>query len=101
MPAILKGYIDRVFAEGFAYEYVANGSNGLLKPRKGSIICSTGEESEKYGKVHGVMKVIAGEVIFGFVGVEPYKQLFYGAVPTVSDEVRKSYIQHAIEEFSK
>jgi len=101
MPAILKGYIDRVFAEGFAYEYVANGSNGLLKPRKGSIICSTGEYSEKYGKVHEVMKVIAGEVIFGFVGIEPYKQLFYGAVPIVSDEVRKSYIQHAIEEFSK
>jgi len=30
-PAILKGYIDRVFSYGFAYEITASGSKGLLK----------------------------------------------------------------------
>jgi NAD(P)H dehydrogenase (quinone) len=98
MPAILKGYIDRVFAEGFAYEYTANGVNGLLSPRKGSVICTTGESSENYKKVHDAMRVISSEVIFKFVGMEPYKQLFYGAVPSVSNEVRASYIQNVKEE---
>ncbi|MDR1886581.1 MAG: NAD(P)H-dependent oxidoreductase [Prevotellaceae bacterium] len=101
MPAVLKGYIDRVFAEGFAYEYTSGGAKGLLSPRKGSTVCSTGEYSEKYGTVHNAMNLISGEVIFRFTGIEPYKQLFYGGVPSVSDEVRKSYIQNAIEEFSK
>ncbi|MDR1129604.1 MAG: NAD(P)H-dependent oxidoreductase [Prevotellaceae bacterium] len=101
MPAVLKGYIDRVFTEGFAYEYVAEGSKGLLSPRKGSTICSTGACSEEYGKVQDAMKVISGEVIFDFTGIKPYRQLFYGGVPSVSDEVRKSYIQDAIREFSK
>ncbi|MDR1341392.1 MAG: NAD(P)H-dependent oxidoreductase [Prevotellaceae bacterium] len=101
MPAILKGYIDRVLSEGFAYEYLADGPKGLLSPRKGSTICSTGAYSEEYGKVQEAMKLISGEVIFDFTGIKPYKQLFYGGVPSVGDEVRKSYIQNAIKEFSE
>jgi NAD(P)H dehydrogenase (quinone) len=101
MPAILKGYIDRVFSEGFAYEYVADGSKGLLSPRKGSIICTTGAYSEEYQNIHNAMTIISREVIFDFVGIKPYKQLFYGGVPSVSDEVRQSYIKNAIKEFSE
>jgi NAD(P)H dehydrogenase (quinone) len=101
MPAILKGYVDRVFSEGFAYEYVADGSRGLLSPRKGSTICATGAFSEEYGEIHNAMKIISGEVIFDFTGIKPYKQLFYGGVPSVTDEVRRSYIQNAIKEFSE
>ncbi|MDR0698550.1 MAG: NAD(P)H-dependent oxidoreductase [Tannerella sp.] len=100
MPAIMKGYIDRVFAEGFAYEYVADGSNGLLSPRKGSTICSTGAYSEDYKHVHNAMNVLSIETVFGFTGITPYKSLFYGGVPLVSDEVRNSYIQDALREFS-
>lgn len=37
MPAILKGYIDRVFTNGFAFESQAAGSKGLLKNRKAMI----------------------------------------------------------------
>jgi NAD(P)H dehydrogenase (quinone) len=103
MPAIMKGYIDRVFSEGFAYEYVDNGSNGngLLSSLKGSMICATGLSSDTFKNAQEAMKVIAKEVVFGFVGIKPYKQLFYGSVPIVSDEVRKSYIQDVIREFSE
>ncbi|MDR2286849.1 MAG: NAD(P)H-dependent oxidoreductase [Prevotellaceae bacterium] len=100
MPAIMKGYIDRVFADGFAYEYVADGSNGLLSPRKGSTICSTGAYSEDYKHVHDAMNVLSIETIFGFTGITFYKSLFYGGVPLVSDEVRNEYIQNALREFS-
>lgn len=34
MPAIMKGYIDRVFSYGFAYKYVNGVQMGLLKERK-------------------------------------------------------------------
>jgi NAD(P)H dehydrogenase (quinone) len=103
MPAIMKGYIDRVFSEGFAYEYVDNGSNGnaLLSYLHGSTICSTGLSSEDFKNAQEAMKVITQDVIFGFTGIKPYKQLFYGSVPIVSDEIRKSYIENAIKEFSE
>jgi NAD(P)H dehydrogenase (quinone) len=103
MPAIMKGYIDRVLAEGFAYEYVDTGSNGdgLLSYLKGSMICATGLSSEDFKDSQNAMKVITEKTIFGFTGIKPYKQLFYGSVPIVSDEVRKSYIESAIREFSE
>ncbi|MDR2026373.1 MAG: NAD(P)H-dependent oxidoreductase [Prevotellaceae bacterium] len=103
MPAIMKGYIDRVLSEGFAYEYVDEGSNGngLLSHLTCSMICATGLSSEDFQTAQDAMKVIAEGVICGFTGIKPGKQLFYGSVPTVSDEVRKSYIQEVIKEFSE
>jgi NAD(P)H dehydrogenase (quinone) len=100
MPAAMKGYIDRVFSEGFAYEYVDGESKGLLSPRKGSTICTTGACSDEYRNVHDAINLISREVIFDFVGIETCKQLFYGGVPSVSDDVRQSYIRNVIEEFS-
>jgi NAD(P)H dehydrogenase (quinone) len=42
MPAILKGYIDRVFARGFAYESRQGVVHGLLKGRKCVIVTLSG-----------------------------------------------------------
>ena len=38
MPAILKGYIDRVLSYGFAYEVRSGGMQGLLQGKKGVIV---------------------------------------------------------------
>ena len=38
MPAMLKGYIDRVFTGGFAYAYTAKGVEGLLKGKRAIIL---------------------------------------------------------------
>ncbi len=42
MPAILKGYIDRVFARGFAYESRQGVVHGLLSGRKCVIVTLSG-----------------------------------------------------------
>lgn len=42
LPAIVKGYIDRIFAYGFAYSYGANGIDQLLTGKKGMIINTHG-----------------------------------------------------------
>jgi NAD(P)H dehydrogenase (quinone) len=42
MPAILKGYIDRVFARGFAYESREGVVHGLLTPKKCVIVTLSG-----------------------------------------------------------
>ena len=46
LPAIIKGYIDRVFAYGFAYVYGANGIDQLLTGKKGMIINTHGTPNE-------------------------------------------------------
>lgn len=42
MPAIMKGYIDRVFARGFAYEVDNGVVRGLLSGRKAVLITVSG-----------------------------------------------------------
>lgn len=57
MPAILKGWIDRVFAPGFAFNPATQSAyeTGLLKGKKAMIITSAGAEEEWYseGGQHG------------------------------------------------
>lgn len=42
MPAILKGFIDRVFVSGFGFIYKNHIPKGLLTDKKASIIITTG-----------------------------------------------------------
>ncbi len=43
VPAILKGFIDRVFTPGFAFEYQANGfPRGLLPGRRAAVFATSG-----------------------------------------------------------
>jgi NAD(P)H dehydrogenase (quinone) len=43
MPAMLKGFIDRVFTSGFAFKYDDKGlPKGLLKGKEAIVILSTG-----------------------------------------------------------
>jgi len=42
MPAMLKGYVDRVFSRGFAYEMVKGTVHGLLTRKKAVLITISG-----------------------------------------------------------
>ena len=42
MPAILKGFVDRVFSRGFAFKYENSFPVGLLKGHKAVVFTSTG-----------------------------------------------------------
>jgi len=57
IPAILKGWIDRVLVQGFVVD-IGDGkvySQGLLKGKKAMIVATTGSEREMYsaGGIHG------------------------------------------------
>lgn len=91
VPAILKGYIDRVFSLGFAYKYTATGPVGLLAGKKGLVITTSGAErqaAEASGMVEVIRKSMV-EGLFGFSGFARYEYKNLFAVPTVSDEERK------------
>lgn len=56
-PAILKGYIDRVFALGFAYGYGPKGTRGSLSGKRGVLITSSGSTQEHFNE-SGKMKAV-------------------------------------------
>ncbi|MDD4171963.1 MAG: NAD(P)H-dependent oxidoreductase [Syntrophomonas sp.] len=90
VPAILKGYIDRVFSLGFAYKYTATGPLGLLKGKRGLFITTSGANRQD-AELGGMMKTLNASLggVFGFSGFEEKKHLNLYAVTTVSDDERK------------
>lgn len=42
MPAMMKGYVDRVFARGFAYESHSGVTQGLLATKKAVLMTISG-----------------------------------------------------------
>ncbi|MCM3186855.1 NAD(P)H-dependent oxidoreductase [Priestia megaterium] len=95
LPAILKGYVDRVFSYGFAYKYGEDGNViGLLKGKKGLIINTHGTPKEIYDAngMTDALKKTSDMGIFEFCGVEVADHLLFGSVPVVDDETRKDML---------
>ena len=94
LPAMMKGYIDRVFSFGFAYTYENGEPKGLLTGKKVFIINTTGAPYDYYAQIgmHEAIKRTSDEGIYGFCGLEVVGHMFLGAVPAVTDDVRKRYL---------
>jgi NAD(P)H dehydrogenase (quinone) len=106
MPAILKGYIDRVFSFGFAYTVDENGPRGLLGEKKVYIINTTGADEEtnrEYG-VFQSMHNLTDVGVFQFCGMEMAGHNYFTAVPYVTDDERRvmiSKFRSAIENLGR
>ncbi|MCA1919068.1 MAG: NAD(P)H-dependent oxidoreductase [Flavobacterium piscis] len=78
MPAIMKGFIDRVFSYGFAYRYDQGVQKGLLTGKKTIIINSHGKSNAEY-EAMGMDKALiltSDTGIFTYSGLE-IQQHFY------------------------
>lgn len=85
LPAILKGWVDRVFAYGFAYP--GGFQHGKLKGRKAMLALTTGSTDEAYkpevrnGDIdmllfpiqHGMLYYVGMEVLPPFIAYAPAK----------------------------
>lgn len=88
MPAIMKGYIDRVFSYGFAYRYDQGIQKGLLTGKKAIIINSHGKSNAEYESI-GMDKALAltSDIgIFNYCGLEIQKHFYFDKADRVSDE---------------
>ena len=99
LPAMLKGYIDRVFALGFAYAFGPDGPKGLLGGRKVVVFNTQGAAKEEYdasGKTDA-MKKISDIATYSFCGMEVLEHKFFGGVTSVDDATRKRYLSEVKE----
>ena len=95
MPAMLKGYIDRVFSFGFAYDETEDGITGLLKGKKVMIVNTTGASKEDYERMGGfkMMNMSMDMAIFQFIGMEVIGHKYFSSVPYVSQQDRKKMLK--------
>jgi len=86
-PAILKGYIDRVFTNGFAFRITENGPEGILK-KKVRLITTAGmtEESLQNSGVYESLKVTQDAGVFEFCGMEVIDHIYIPEVTSLSVE---------------
>lgn len=79
MPAIMKGYIDRVFSYGFAYRYDQGIQKGLLKGKQVVIINTHGKSHEEYERIgmDKALSLTSDKGIFSYCGFEIRQHFFF------------------------
>jgi NAD(P)H dehydrogenase (quinone) len=101
LPAIAKGYIDRVFTYGFAYKVGEQGIEGLLKGRKAILVTPHGTPKEYY-EPSGMWKSLMqtqDKGIFEFCGIEVSKHFFFPMMGTEQVD-RENYLKE-VEDYLK
>jgi len=94
MPAIMKGYIDRVFSWGFSYKTNRNGPYPLLGGKKALILSSMGQSKQDYEKgMFAAMNRINEEGIFGFCGIEIADQIYFPSIHSVNPDQKIEYFR--------
>ncbi|MBB3108807.1 NAD(P)H dehydrogenase (quinone) [Paenibacillus phyllosphaerae] len=103
LPAVIKGYVDRVFSYGFAYAYNAQGAIDKLLTGKRGLLVSTYGTPEEYYRASGMLeslKQTSDQGIFDFCGIQPVDHLLFGGVTSVDDAARKAMLKQVETSFS-
>jgi len=94
-PAILKGWIDRVLLNGFAFKHSPeSGITPLLTGKKVQLITTMGASVEEYEE-NGLMDAMAqtmGDNVWGFCGCEDAGLVVLGEVPGMGDQERAAIL---------
>ncbi len=90
-PAIVKGWVDRVFRPGVAYEFGPKGAVGKLQGKQAIVLTTSNTPPEDEARLHGdPLDKLWKTCIFGFCGVDDcYRRNFASlAMSSADDRVR-------------
>lgn len=98
-PAMMKGWIDRVFAPEAAYTFAKGDSGeaiGLLRMRA-ALILNTGNTAAEREKNHfgDPLDQIWRQCILDFCGVKHVSRALFGVVATSSGDERRAWLEQA------
>jgi NAD(P)H dehydrogenase (quinone) len=102
-PAILKGWIDRVFTLGFAFALKPEAWRGdisgrmpLLRHQKALIINTTIWDEQAYAAGLGAaMQVLIDEYSLRYPGIQSVEHVYFHAVHGADDATRRGYLERA------
>lgn len=95
MPAIMKGYIDRVFSYGFAYRYDQGIQKGLLTGKQTIVVNTHGKSQAEYENI-GMDKALlltSDKGIFTYCGLEINQHFFFDKADKATIEEVETWIQ--------
>ena len=103
-PALLKGFIDRVFVPGFAFDYIDNSVHWKkhLKGKSARLIV-TMDAPKWYNWLvyknagHNAMK----KAVLNYCGIDPVKITAFGPVKTSTENQRKLWTQTVFKQGQK
>ncbi|EID72237.1 NAD(P)H dehydrogenase (quinone) [Imtechella halotolerans K1] len=96
LPAITKGFIDRLFLPGFAFQYRENSIwwDKLLKGKTGHIITTIDQPGYYYRWMYGRPSINQlKKSTLQFCGISPVKVTTLGVVKTSTQELRLRWLQ--------
>jgi NAD(P)H dehydrogenase (quinone) len=97
-PAILKGWLERVLAYGFAYVDGRRFTSGLFKGRRAMMSVTTGGTPERfrpddvYGNIDQVLWPVR-RLALEYMGYDVEEPFVSYAAPRVGDAERKAYLE--------
>jgi NAD(P)H dehydrogenase (quinone) len=97
-PAILKGWIDRVFRPGVAYDYppgtgLAGVPVGLLKARCAMVFNTSNTPLEREHAVFGdPLQTLWKNCVFGLCGVSHFERRLFGPMAESTPEARRAWL---------
>jgi NAD(P)H dehydrogenase (quinone) len=102
-PAILKGWLDRVWTPGFAYDLTADAWRGDIdgrRPRltheKALIIQTTIFDQRAYDTgLRDAMRMVIDQFTLTYPGIKKVEHEFFYAVHGADDETRRRYLERA------
>lgn len=95
MPAILKGYIDRVLSYGFAYEFRPGGMHGLLQWKKSVIVTLSAAPAAMLDRTGdwNAIRILQDAHIFRTCGLNVIVHEHFGEiVPDLSDTTAHEHL---------
>jgi putative NADPH-quinone reductase len=106
-PAILKGWIDRVFRPGVAYEFQEGDTGegvpiGLLRAKAAIVFNTSNTPNEREMEVFGdPLEALWKDCIFGLCGVKSFYREMFGVIVTSTQVQRKEWLKHVEEMVDK
>ena len=102
-PAILKGWVDRVFRPGVAYEFVGDDTgagvpSGLLKARSALVFNTSDTPKEREMEAFGdPLESLWASCILGYCGIPEIRRKTYGVIVTSTEKEREAWLQDVAE----
>jgi NAD(P)H dehydrogenase (quinone) len=105
LPAILRGWVERVFTYGFVYTMSEDGwlhgdlggRKPLMKQKKALIMTPTFFREKDYREsgCGAAIERLVDEFGFRYPGIETVEHVYFYAVQAVAEETRRGYLQQA------
>jgi len=101
MPALLKGFIDRTFLPGFAFQYKENSMipEKFLKGKSSRVITTSGMPGFLFQFMNPNKRLIK-RFVLNFTGIKPVRFNNFGSADEISDKVF-SKIQRKVKKLGK